>query len=318
MKKIFMLLAAAALVAGVSCKKKGPETPVEDTTLPKVSWGLEGDTAEIGTKESTKVTITAEQGIDELKVEVKVPSVMLAALLNDKAISIQSNYADENTDGILDFVGDSKAAGFFKLGAVQDSKEVTFNPISLVTELMAGVKTMKDGDTFTFNIYVKDKAGKDARLVVKFHWTATPALEWSAGDTAKPCDVAKGAEASSIPADFSITAPGKIEEFIIKVSAPNNVGSLLASNIGVEETSLDGIATVPLNLITNDLLDEYIDKASLGANVKDATTLNINLGKLLNFVSRRCSAGDSIKLEFSIKDALGRTEVFLVTYNVTE
>ncbi len=318
MKKILILLAAAALVAVVSCKKKGPESTPVDTTLPTVTWGIEGDTAEIGTKESTKVTVTAEQGIDELKVEVKVPSLMLAALLNDKAISIQSNYADENTDGILDFVGDSKAASFFKLSSVQDSKEVIFNPISLVTELMNGVKTMKDGDTFTFNIYVKDKVGKDARLVVKFHWTATPDLEWNGGDQSKPCSIAKGTEASEIPADFSVTAPGKIEEFVIKVSAPNSVGALLADNIGVDETSLDGIATVPLDLIANDLLDEYIDKTSLGTNVKDATTLNLNMGKLLNFVARRCSAGDSIKLEFSIKDALGRTEVFLVTYNVTE
>ena len=315
MKKILYLLAAASIVACVSCKKKNQPEEQPDLTLPTVTWGIEGDTAEIGTKESTKVTVTAENGIDELTVEVTLPSVMMAALLNNTAISLDANYADENSNGKLDLVRDSKSAGFFSLSSVQDAKTVTFNPATLVSELRSGVKTMKDGDTFTFNIYVKDKKENDARLVVKFHWTATPSLEWSAGDLAKPCSFAKNADAASIPSDFSVAAPGKIETFVIKLTAADNIVNLLADNLSVASS----LGTVELDLINNSLISDFIDDKTVGDVLKQATNANLNLGKLLNWCAKRINdaSANQIKLEFVISDALGRTENFVVNYEVT-
>lgn len=311
MKKFFYALAAALMVFGAaSCKKN--KQPVQDTTAPAITWAVEGDMVEIGSKVNTKMTITAEEGIDILTIETVLPSIMVATAFNSTYVGVQANWATETKNGVMDLVNDTKTAGAFGLGAVKNTKGVAIDLNTVVTTLLKGYPS-KDGDEFTFNIYVKDAVGKEARKTVRFHWTAEPAIVWTDNDMAKPFSF-KTADVATVPAQFVITAPATIEKFLLTVASNNEkVNTWLAGNM--EVNVIDG--KVILDLIGNKFVKDFNFGQEIGEalKVKEATlTLNDLLGKIAN----RANANTQLTFTFAVTDAFERTTEAQVVYIISE
>lgn len=311
MKKLMYALAAALLVfGGVSCKKKNADT--QPTTAPTITWNAESDVVEIGSKENTTMTVTAEEGIDVLTIETVLPSIMVASTFNSTFVDLKANWADETKNGTMDLVNDSKSAAYFSLSSIKNAKSVAFDLNKVVTTLLKGYAS-KDGDEFTFNVYVKDIVGKEARKTVKFHWTAEPSITWTDNDMTKPYSF-KADDVKGVPAQFVIAAPATIEKFLLTVATNSaDVSKWLADNMKVQV--LDG--KVILDLIGNKLVQDFNFGQEIGEalKVKDAT---LSLSDFLEKTVRRAEAGTQLEITFSVTDSFERTTEAKVIYIVSE
>ena len=296
---LFTAAAALAVLSGVSCKKDGNQGP---TTKPTISWGVENASlVQIGSKENTKVTITAEEGLDTFTAELTLPSIMVASTLNSTVLGIQANWADEKKNAILDFVNDDKCAKYFGLSSVRNSKSAVVDPGILVKALLEGYAA-KDGDEFVFSFYVKDAAGQEVRSTYTFHWTAEPSYEWPSGDFTKPLSV-NPEDPDAIKATFKIAAPAKIQKFFIVVrSNSDDALDYASSNAKVAITE----KSVRLDLIGNALVKRF-NFGTVGEALVGLTSVEIDLADFVSDCLLGEGAGTTLSAELEVTDDFDRT-----------
>lgn len=322
MKKLLYLISAAILVAGVaSCKK----SKTDNTTAPSISWGISGDTVEIGSKEDASITVSVPEGVESFTIEVILPSIELNTSLNANYISVKDNYASttvngktvEVVNGILDLVGDSKSSSALSLGAVKAATSLSINLAKVVSTLMTGYNA-KDGDVFVFNMVVKDAVGKEAKKSFTFHWTAEPSLIWLDGSTVmnikEICPVDR-TDITSVPATFKVTAPAVIDAFKLTVKSSNSDILTPISIYGESDPSIPG--GVMLDLIGSPKAAGLDYGVEVGEKLK-VTETTLTLTSLIRSMAVLVepSGEATIQFTFKITDAFDRTLIEEVNYVV--
>ena len=211
MKKFMYLIAAAAALLAVGCKKEKI-----DPASPAISWESNAGFGQVELTGSLDASVTASAPgqFQELKLVLGLGNYNILA---NPYIQISSNKGG-SVNPILDLINDASCVSFANgLGmsvgqSLHERMETKLNLKAILERILEG-QVVENNTTFTIEIRVTDKNGKAASKTAKFHFTAAPTISWPKNPGFSVVDL----DASSMDCQVTVYAPGKVEKLTLKL-----------------------------------------------------------------------------------------------------
>lgn len=210
MNKFMYLIAAAALLLAVGCKKEKV-----DPTKPSITWD---SNTSFGQVEMTpaldaNITITAPGKIQDLKLALNLGA---NNNLVNQYIKIQSNKSTNGSSPVMDLVDDEASANLLgglgmRAGSSLRGREQFKLDLQKILERILQGQPVDNNTSFTIDIRVTDQSGNMSSKTAKFHFTAAPEVSWPKNPGFSVVDL----DATEIECKVNIWAPGKIEKLTV-------------------------------------------------------------------------------------------------------
>ena len=211
MKKLVYIIAAAAALLAVGCKKEKI-----DPASPAIVWESNPSFGQVELTNSLDavVTVSAPGGFQGLKLVLGLGSFNILA---NPFISISSNKGG-SVNPVLDLIGDATSVSFanglgMSVGPALKSRTETKLNLKAVLEKILEGQIVDNNTTFTLEVRAESQNGKTVSKTAKFHFTAAPTISWKNNPTFAVVDL----DAAPIDCQVEIRAPGKIEKLTVKL-----------------------------------------------------------------------------------------------------
>ena len=245
MKKVLFIIAAAAALLTVACKKEKI-----DPTKPSITWESNPGfaQAEMTNALDAMVSVAAPGLIQDLKLVLNLGA---NNNLVNQYIKIESNKSKSGSNPVLDLVGDDAAANLLgglgmRVGSsVRGRESVTLDLRKILERILLG-QPVDNNTLFTIEVKVTDQANNMVSKTAKFHFTAAPTISWAKNPAFDVVDV----DAAAIECKVDIWAPGMIEKLTVKLE--NNAAPYLTTYV----TKRTNDSKTLLDLVENNLKDD--------------------------------------------------------------
>ena len=300
------LFVAAALIAVLSCTKKGGNGD-EDLNKPVFTWEANPNFGPLEIEEEmhSQIDISAPLGVASFTVTFSTLPVELIGVVNS-VISDVKNKATSSKPAVFDLVNDTKLAqrmadmhiispaGAKLAGATSAKFDIGY----LIKELCEG-QLLENGAKFGLDVALVDQNANSLKKTATFNWTAPPDVVFDPDEFT----VELTEEKDSYPVVVRITAPGKIEDVIV---------SFLPGEMGKDPDA--GIVAFIKSYTKQEAsfsLTEQPKVASVlglpSTELKGKTSAELNLNTLLsNLALQATGGGTRTLLSVEVLDALGK------------
>jgi len=210
MKKTLLIIAAAAALLAVACKKDKV-----DTKKPSITWESNPGFAQVEMTNDldATVTVSAPGKIQDLKL---VLNLGVNNNLLNQYIKIESNKSKGGSNPVLDLVADSSSANLLgglgmRVGSsLNEREEVKLDLRKILERILLG-QPIDNNSTFTIEVRVTDLSGNTVSKTAKFHYTAAPAISWAENPGFEDISL----DAAAKDCKIAVWAPGKIEKLTV-------------------------------------------------------------------------------------------------------
>ena len=241
MKKLVYIIAAAAALLAVGCKKEKV-----DPAMPSIVWESNPSFGQVELTNSLDATwrVAAPGKFQGLKVVLGLGNYNILA---NPYISISSNKGG-STNPVLDLMGDATSVSFANgLGmsvgqSLQNRTETQLNLKAILEKILQG-QVVENNTTFTMEVRAEDQNGKSVSKSTKIHFTAAPTISWQKNPSFAVVDL----DADPIDCKIDITAPGKVEKLTVKLE--DGADASLVQK--VKNRTTDGTTTFDLTAEAN-------------------------------------------------------------------
>ena len=214
MRKIMYIIAAAAALLAVGCKKEKV-----DPTKPSVIWESNPGFSQVEMTSSldAMVTINAPGKIQDLKLVLNLGS---NNNLVNQYIKIESNKSKGGSNPVLDLVADEASANLLgglgmRVGSsLRGREEIKLDLQKILERILLG-QPVDNNTTFSVEVRVTDQADNSAAKTAKFHFTAAPSISWPKNPGFAVVDL----DAADMDCKVSVWAPGLIERLTVTLEA---------------------------------------------------------------------------------------------------
>ena len=245
MKKVLFIIAAAAALLAVACKKEKI-----DPTKPSITWESNPGfaQAEMTNALDAMVSVAAPGLIQDLKLVLNLGA---NNNLVNQYIKIESNKSKSGSNPVLDLVGDDSAANLLgglgmRVGSSLRGRELVTLDLRKILERILLGQPVDNNTLFTIEVKVTDQANNTVSKTAKFHFTAAPTISWAKNPGFDEVDV----DAAAIECKVDIWAPGMIEKLTVKLE--NNAAPFLTTYV----TKRTADSKTLLDLVENNLKDD--------------------------------------------------------------
>ena len=245
MNKIMYILAAAALLLTVGCKKEKV-----DPTKPSITWD---SNTSFGQVEMTpaldaNITITAPGKIQDMKLVLNLGG---NNNLVNQYIKIQSNKSTNGSSPVMDLVEDESSANLLgglgmRAGSSLRGREQFKLDLQKILERILLGQPVDNNTSFSIEIRVTDMAGSPASKTAKFHFTAAPEVSWPKNPGFAVVDL----DAAEIECKVNVWAPGKIEKMTLTLE--DGAAPALVSFVKKRTTG----GTTVIDLVNDEMVKE--------------------------------------------------------------
>lgn len=290
MKRIIFCLAAA--LALFSCSKG----KAVDPAAPTISWGANSSFAlqEMGDNMDGIITVSCTSGIASLQIKcIEMPD--LCKLRVSSWISTQA-YKSSYT---LDLLADPTLAEVFSANNIANpvgrnlikASSCTLDFKALLDALVKDL-ALKNGDRFSFGIYVSNTAGTMINKLATFRWTAAATFP----DNVPSTYYLRKDDTNKL--ELSITVPGKVDKLTISFEGEQADEGILAY---VRKKSA-GKGTV-IDLVNDTNLETAFHMQKVEKNAAMAT---LKLSGLMQDLGYECGPDTVTDMVITVTDALGK------------